>query len=156
MPFWKKSEDPWDIDPEKRRQPTAAETPEDEQASPGLLEQIKDWNEARKRAQEARVPQPIPCPWCGKEMETRYLRGGRDGVYWQEERPGAIFSGAGAERLDTDGTLLNQYKFAWYCPDCRRLVLDVPAEPAESAGGTFEEHVREYQTRQENGKENDA
>lgn len=152
MPFWKKSEDPWDVDPEKRRRPTVTETSENEQPSPGLLEQVKDWNEARKRERQESVPPPIPCPWCGGEMETRYLRGGRDGVYWQKGRPGVIFSGAGAERIDTDGTLLNHYKVAWYCPDCQKLVLDVPEYPTE---GAFEEHVREYQARQENGKEND-
>lgn len=160
MAFWKKSEDPWDIDPEKRRQPTVMETPEDEQASPGLLEQAKGWNEARKRARQESAPPPIPCPWCGGEMGSGYLMGCR-GIWWAPGCPGALAKWVsvaavqGAFRVDTEGGLLTPYRTAWYCPDCQKLVLDVPEDSAESAEGTFEEHVREYQARQENSKEND-
>ena len=149
MAFWKKSEDPWDIDPEKRR-PAAAETAEDEQPAPGLLEQIRDWNEARKQAREARAPQPIPCPWCGKEMAVGYLHGGRDGVYWREKRPGALFNGAGAERLDTDGGILNSYKYVWYCAGCRKLVLDLPEHTSDTE---YEEELRGYAAQAENREE---
>ena len=40
MSFWKKSEDPWDIDPNQRR--TA---PEPEKKEPGLLDSLReDWD----------------------------------------------------------------------------------------------------------------
>lgn len=149
MAFWKKSEDPWDIDPEKRR-PPAAETAEDGQPAPGLLEQLRDWNEARKQAREARAPQPIPCPWCGREMEIGYLMGGR-GVYWRPGRPGGFFTGLeDYERLDTDGTLLSSYKFAWYCAGCRKLVLDLPEHTSDTE---YEEELRGYAAQAENREE---
>ena len=71
MPFWRKSEDPWDMEPEKRRtwtagepQPPAADRkapappPEEGQpAEPGLWGEIKDlgkvltesWSPGRRR-----------------------------------------------------------------------------------------------------------
>ena len=64
MPFWKKGEDPWDIDPEKRRRPPeeTAEAGETGEPAPGLLEELRDWNEARKQKKAESVPPPIPCP----------------------------------------------------------------------------------------------
>ena len=107
MAFWKKSEDPWDIDPAKQRRSVPVK---EEEKGPGLLDQFQDWNEARKE-EKARKEQPLPpmtCPWCGKEMEPAYLNGGRDGVYWHKERPEVLFGNLEAERLDTDGTFWNR------------------------------------------------
>lgn len=151
MPFWKKSEDPWDIDPNKRRPP--AETEETGEPIPGLLEELRGWYERRKAARKAAEERPpMTCPWCGREMETGYLHGGRDGVYWQQERPAAIFSASDAVKLDTDGTFWGHYKFVWYCEDCRRLVLDIPEQLPD---GAFAEQPKQYQAQQENSKEND-
>ena len=58
MPFWKKSEDPWDVEPEKRR-PVPAENGE---KGPGLLDQLQDWNEARKAEKARREAPPPPIP----------------------------------------------------------------------------------------------
>lgn len=156
MLFWKKSEDPWDIDPSKRRRPPVTETEEAGEPVPGLLEELRDWNEARKQKKAESVPPPIPCPWCGKEMETGYLMGGR-GIWWAPGSPNAwakwvsIAMVEGAFRVDSEGGLA-AYRTAWYCAGCRRLVLEIPEQPSD---GAFEETLKQYQTQQENSKEND-
>lgn len=133
MPFWKKSEDPWDIDPEKQRRPTPP--PEDGQADPdtGLLEDLRAWNEARKekKARQEMPPEPIPCPWCGKEMEPRYVWGAR-GVYLGEKRPTLFSSGFSDDNqdfLDEGNPLICSYKTVWICRDCQKLVADLPEPP---------------------------
>ena len=76
MAFWKKSEDPWDIDPDERR--LASEPAEKE---PGLLDTLRgDWDAMRAEWQETRESLKLPpekCPWCGKDMEQGFLMGGR-------------------------------------------------------------------------------
>ena len=92
MAFWKKSEDPWDLEPDKRR--PAAEEEEAEKGSDdgSLLQDLRAWNETRKaeKARRETPPVPIPCPWCGKEMEVGYLCGGRDYVRLVRQRPGLL------------------------------------------------------------------
>ncbi len=54
MAFWKKSEDPWDIDPNQRR--TASEPAE---KAPGLLDTLRgDWDAMRAEWQEKREKLP--------------------------------------------------------------------------------------------------
>ena len=82
MAFWKKSEDPWDVDPARaraKREPI--ETP---------LDTLRDWNEERKakaaekQAELEAQPKEV-CPWCGREMERGCLQGcGRP------QRPGGV------------------------------------------------------------------
>ena len=64
MAFWKKSEEPWDIDPNQRR--TASEPAE---KAPGLLDTLRgDWDAMRAEWQETRESLKLPpekCPWCG-------------------------------------------------------------------------------------------
>ena len=81
MPFWKKSEDPWDYEPEKRPVPSAeAGGGED---APGFFEELRGdlqkWNQERKekKAQRQTPPPPMKCPWCGQEMEVGYVTSGR-------------------------------------------------------------------------------
>ena len=156
MAFWKKSEDPWDMDPAKQRRSVPVK---EEEKGPGLLDQFQDWNEARKE-EKARKEQPLPpmtCPWCGKEMEPAYLNGGRDGVYWHKERPEVLFGNLEAERLDTDGTFWNRYKLAWYCPACRKLaadLMDASDTPESRTQKEYEEELRRYaeQAKQREGE----
>lgn len=129
MAFWKKSEDPWDRKPERRSTPQprpGEETPEE----PGILEELKDWNEARKAERET-PPDPIPCPWCGKMMEPGQLTGGR-GVYWAPGVPTTVEKWILPQReqlrVDTEGVFYT-YQTAWFCEDCRKLVADVPEPP---------------------------
>ena len=130
MAFWKKSEDPWDQKPEKRREPREEKAP---QANP--LDSLKQWNEGRraraKEKEEARRLPPEPCPWCGREMEQGFLTGGRDAVRWY---PGVYkfdpIRGLDAinriDVLDEGGIWGGFYKTAWLCRDCKKAVFDMP------------------------------
>lgn len=133
MAFWKKSEDPWDLDPEKRRPAAGEETAEKDGDAGSLLDDLRAWNEARKeeKARRETPPKPIPCPWCGKEMEVGYLVGGRDSVRLVRQRPGLLQIAEDALYIRGDGTFWCDYKIAWTCPDCRKLVADLP-EPEET------------------------
>ncbi len=142
MAFWKKSEDPWDWEPKK--QPIPRETgSEPGDGASGLLDELRDdfqdWNENRKAAKARREtpPEPIPCPWCGQPMEPGYLIGGRDAVRLVRQRPGTlrILDPEEALYIRGDGTFLCDYKIAWTCGNCRKLVLDLP-EPPPSAWDT--------------------
>ena len=126
MAFWKKSEDPWDIDPNQRR--TASEPAE---KAPGLLDTLRgDWDAMQAEWQEKREKLRLPpekCPWCGEDMEQGFLMGGR-GVFWYRGTPDIKTSLFGAPnedtiRVDTEG-FLNTYHTAWYCPACKKMTID--------------------------------
>ena len=122
MAFWKKSEDPWDIDPDERR--LASEPAEKE---PGLLDTLRgDRDAMRAEWQEKREKLKLPsekCPWCGKDMEQEFLMGNR-GIFWYRGTPNIKTSLFGAPnedtiRVGTEG-FLTTYHTAWYCPDSKR------------------------------------
>lgn len=126
MAFWKKSEDPWDIDPNQRR--TA---PEPEEIEPGLLDSLReDWDAMQAARQEKREKLRLPpekCPWCGEDMEQGFLMGGR-GVAWHRGIPTGKArwlspGGGNIMRVDTEGDIL-RYHTAWYCPDCKKMTID--------------------------------
>ena len=126
MPFWKKSEDPWDIDPSKRRP-----APKPAEKAPGLVDTIREeWDAMQKERQEKRKKLELPpekCPWCGKDMEQGFLMGSR-GVFWCRGIPAgkALWLRPGREnimRVDTQGDVLC-YHTAWYCPDCKKMTID--------------------------------
>ena len=126
MPFWKKSEDPWDIDPNQRRA-----APEPEEKGPGLLDSLReDWDAMQAARQEKREKLRLPpekCPWCGKDMEQGFLMGGR-GIVWYRGIPAgkALWIRPGNEdiiRVDTEG-FWTTYHTAWYCPDCKKMTID--------------------------------
>lgn len=128
MAFWKKSEDPWDIDPEKKRPETvsyfeAEETVGEEDAPKesflsGLF---------KKKEEPVEEETPVPCPYCGKAMTKGYLKGGRDNVHWTETKPGFL-SGLDEALLISDegGLLTAAYKTSYMCESCRKLIVDVP------------------------------
>lgn len=128
MAFWKKSEDPWDVDPARAgRNREPVENP---------LDTLRDWNEerrakaaARQAEREAR-PKEV-CPWCGREMERGYIISGRGDLIW---RPGwmtarSAWVGPPREvrehslRVDDEGDFIS-YKTVWYCGDCEKMVID--------------------------------
>ncbi len=134
MAFWRKSEDPWDMEP-RPVGTVSPVTPDRDEEPETLADSLKAWNEARKE-KKARREEPLPpmtCPWCGKEMETGYLMGNR-GIWWAPGRPGtwakwvSAAAAEGAVQVDTEGALFT-YQTAWACQGCRRLVTDLP-EPA--------------------------
>ncbi len=148
MPFWKKSEDPWDQKPEKRRL-----EPKEPKESP--IDSLKRWNEERKaeakeREEAKRLP-PEKCPWCGKDMEQGYLLTGRDTIRWY---PGiykykfALFYSGGL-RIDTQGDF-TKYRITWLCRNCKKMVFDMP-EFGENpwAAGSFSERLISEEMKEE-------
>ena len=146
MAFWKKSEDPWDIDPEKRKKQTTAafwendapaETdpvgaasgrPEEEPRGQSLGESIKGFFGGKK--EDAPIT-PEKCPWCGKDMEWGRIDGGRDySVMWRNWKPRGflgIFQPEDAREIDLldEGDGLWCYKTVWYCRDCGKMTLEI-------------------------------
>lgn len=128
MAFWKKSEDPWDVDPARAREKRKpVENP---------LDTLRDWNEERRAKAAARQaeleaqPREV-CPWCRKEMERGYMISGKGGLIW---RPGwmtarSAWVGPPKEvrerslRVDDEGDFTS-YKTVWYCGDCEKMVID--------------------------------
>ena len=108
MPFWKKSEDPWDRKPEKKPSAPAPEPPA--------------WAPVKQ------APAPIDCPWCGKTLRFGTLySGGQRGYGALEWREGGHKSWL--ERIGTREQelylQLGCYEEAWYCTECQKLVMDV-------------------------------
>lgn len=79
-----------------------------------------------KETAEEQTPSAMTCPWCGQEMRMGYLVGGRDAVRLVWERPGAfrLADADGTLYLRGDGSFWSDYKLAWHCEACRKLVLD--------------------------------
>lgn len=131
MPFWKKSEDPWDMEPGGPM--SAAGEPEGDGES--LLDAAKGWGEKLKTAlrQEA-APEDPPerCPWCGKEMERRYITGGRDAVWLRRKKPGFLNGLDESVRLDEEGGLFHSYKTIWYCRDCGKAAMTIKEAEGEA------------------------
>lgn len=122
MPFWKKSEDPWDMEPGKAS-PAAEETENQE----GLLDVLKSWSGQRDARKKAEEQPPMVCPWCGKEMELGYLCASQGLVCW---RSGAHrMLSFGEELVVSDEGTFNSYKTTWRCRDCKKLILDAPEPP---------------------------
>ena len=110
MLFWKKSEDPWDQKPAKKP------------ATPVPAPEPPAWAQVKKQ------PEPMRCPWCGRQMCSGNLySGGQRGYGALEWREGARKSflerlgKAEQERYLQFGC----YEEAWYCEDCGKLVMDV-------------------------------
>ena len=129
MAFWrKKSEDPWDVDPTRKREPVSFFEQEQAGEEQGVLESVKEqWAQRRQEQQEALTLPQEACPWCGKNMEQGFMTGDR-GVYWMRGVPDTKVKwfGAGDEntmRVDVEG-LFYTYKTTWYCPDCQKMILD--------------------------------
>ena len=122
MAFWRKREDPWDMDPAKRP-PARAEVPQDTAPE----------GEPDGAAPEA--PPSLRCPWCGQEMEQGYLTGERS-VWWAPGRPGgwakwlSVAMEEGGFRVDREGSILCPYQTAWHCRSCRRLTVEL-TDPLE-------------------------
>lgn len=145
MAFWNRSDDPWDVDPDRARAKRKREPRENP------LDALKGWNEERrakaaaKQAELEARPKEV-CPWCGREMERGYLLGGRDGITWT---PGfltarAAWLGPSGEakgrrlKVNDEGEFIS-YKTAWYCGDCRKMVIDAAGMRAVNAAYTWPE-----------------
>ena len=135
MAFWKKSDDPWDIDPEKRKKQSTTtwweqEAPAETEPSAQLVgERLGDALKGflGKKEDEEPIP-PEKCPWCGKDMEWGCITGGRDSVTWKNWKPKGLglMRPAGWKELDLlDEGEWAPYKTVWNCRDCGKMVLEV-------------------------------
>ena len=150
MAFWKKkSEDPWDRDPSERPAVTFYEPePEAEAEEPekkGFFAELFGAEEPEE------APAPVPCPYCGAEMELGYLICGRGSIHWTKVKPDGFFGNLFAETVPvSDEGLFNEYKTSHFCAACRKLVVDVPEQkeewsaPTEPAEETADEAYERY------------
>ena len=139
MAFWKKSNDPWDMDPEKRKRDSSAVWWEqDAPAEATQQESLGDvWRSLFKKKEEENAATPSAaekCPWCGKDMEWGMIDGGRDYVVmWRNYRPTGLLglprpeNGKEYDLLD-EGSGLKCFKTVWLCEDCGKMVLDKPKQ----------------------------
>lgn len=145
MAFWNKSDDPWDVDPEKRR---ARSERKSREPMENPVDKLKSWNEKRKAEQAekdaAEDAVTMDCPWCGKSMTRGYMESGRGGIIWTPGRMTARSAWIGPPRemmdqrlrVDDEGGLAT-CKTTWYCPDCEKMLFDAkglrnPNAPYES------------------------
>ena len=118
MAFWKKrSEDPWDQAPNRKIQPVATpvETEPPERTIPSWVH-------------TGEAPEPIPCPWCGENMMWGHLFAGTGGSRtsgWLQWREGAHKGFLDSLRFTGRKMDLGAFEEAWYCTECRKLVMDV-------------------------------
>jgi len=155
MPFWKKSEDPWD-----RKDGVSKPPKEPKEPRENPIDSLKQWNETRKaeakEREEARRLPPEKCPWCGKDMEQGYMMADQGSIRWH---PGiykfALFSGLDGDalRIDTQGDF-TMYRITWLCRDCKKMVFDMP-EPGEDPWSIdrFGERINSEETKEEEQSE---
>lgn len=127
MAFWKKSDDPWDMNPEKRKKKSdkAWQMSETQPEKPAPELTPPPW---------ARKEEPLEqrdCPWCGQAMRAGHLydssRGMQYGMRWIEgETRGFLDSLFEKERPRVD---FGDCMAAWYCEDCRKMTIDTPEPP---------------------------
>ena len=135
MAFWKKrSEDPWDMDPNREKEPVMFYERDPEP----LPVQTTTANGGEGLAMPEQHPEqtvePPPegapnCPWCGQPMFRAYLLGGRDMLCFTDQRPHGFWGSLGHEKTylgDDTGFLGGNYQSCWQCKPCRKLVIDIP------------------------------
>ena len=159
MPFWKKSEDPWDVKPKPVGTVSPA-APEGDEEPESLVGSIREWAEKKRSAEKSQLTlPPEKCPWCGKEMETGYIMG--QGVWWAPGRPCALEKWAGASgavgavQVDTEGGLF-PYRTAWVCRDCRKMALELPDVPDAPESRTQQECEEEFRKYAEQAKQREG
>ena len=117
----KKSEDPWNMDPNRKREPALFyEREADPEAEPA--------ENAVADAPEAEQPEAAPvCPWCGETMTRAYIVGGRDKPRLTDRKPTAFLGTLGYETLDfSDDGFWITHKSCWQCKPCRKVVAEIP------------------------------
>ena len=135
MAFWKKkSEDPWDLDPNRKREPVLFyERDPEPQPEPaplaketGLADPERTAEQKGPAGQEEPEEAPI-CPWCGEKMVRAYIIGGRDRPRLSDEKPSAFLGVLGQETVAfSDEGFWTTHKSCWQCKPCRKLVADLP------------------------------
>ena len=139
MAFWKKkSEDPWDMDPNRKRKPVMYYEREIEPQPepiprPAPQKRSKEDEGLAMPAQTVESAEQEPqedapdCPWCGGKMVRAYIVGGRDRPRLTDRKPTAFLGILGYETLDfSDDGFLTTHKSCWQCKPCRKVVADIP------------------------------
>ena len=132
MAFWKKkSEDPWDRDPDRKREPTVFYERDPEPVPMTTAKEPEGLAVPEQpRAVEQSQPPVVPdCPWCGRPMLRAWLLGGRDLLCFTDQEPHGFWGSLGHEKTylgDDTGFLGGNYQSCWQCKPCRKLVIDVP------------------------------
>ena len=145
MAFWKKSEDPWDVDPDKRRSTVREEETENNPDAECPADAQQAGAEGPQAEENREAPAAsMRCPWCGREMELGYLYS-RDSIRWVDQEPGVILGtlGAGKNLYVSDEGLTTEYKRCWYCSACRRLVVQLSDKARPSSEECWDE-FRQY------------
>lgn len=144
MAFWKKSEDPSDMDPDKRR-PTVREEETEEKSDAVCSENTSQvWTEKSPDEEKGEESaDPMTCPWCGREMELGYLYS-KECILWVDQEPGAFLGvlSAGREIYVSDEGVIAQYKKCWHCSACGRLVVQLSNEARPSSQECWDEFRR--------------
>ena len=146
MAFWKKkSEDPWDMDPNKKQNRAVYHEREIElpsepvpQPVPRPRKQEDEGLAMPESAAELEVqeePEIGPeCPWCGKNMVRAYLLGARGSVYLTDQKPTAFLGALGYNLQDlSDEGFFTTHTSCWQCKECRKVVVDVPEPVPEDS-----------------------
>ena len=139
MAFWKKCDDPWDVNPEKRKRtqaPLWEQDPSEEAAvqKPAAGPEGEGLGELLGNLFKQKEEEPIPaekCPWCGGEMDVGYLTGGQEGARWQSWKPmglKGLFPPSDGEywSILTERNGLSSFQTAWYCRACEKIVFHAP------------------------------
>lgn len=135
MAFWKKSEDPWDVDLDKRRPTVREESAENNPDAVCPADAPQAGAEGSQAEENREAPAaPMRCPWCGREMELGYLYS-KECILWVDQEPGAILGAlsAGKELYVSDEGVTTEYKSCWYCSTCGRLVIQMTGQGRPSS-----------------------
>ena len=140
MAFWKKkSEDPWDIDPNRKRETTLFYE-RDPEPQPAFAPERKEESglatpQTVNESDAVEEPEIGPeCPWCGEKMVRAYIIGGRDRPRLSDEKPSAFLGVLGQETMAfSDEGFWTTHKSCWQCKPCRKLVADLPEPVPEDS-----------------------
>ena len=132
MAFWKKkSEDPWDRKPEKKK--------ETQEVWPSTTEMM--------------------CPWCGQEMERGVIHAPEGRIYWQKKPPRILSPVEYADDalVVDDETRVGApyYKTTYYCRRCQKMVTDAAGiePPLPLQRNQFSEYVDQWKAMEEREKQ---
>lgn len=146
MAFWKKSEDPWDVDPDKRRSTVREESAENDPDAVCHADAPQAGAEESQTEENREEPAAsMCCPWCGQEMELGYLYS-KECILWVDQEPGAFLGvlSAGREIYVSDEGVIAQYKKCWHCSACGRLVVQLSNKKARPSSQECWDEFRRY------------
>lgn len=94
---------------------------------------------------------PVKCPWSGKDMAWGHLIA-RGDIFWYAGSPSLrkrLDQKTVPLKVDTEGPSLEQYRTAWLCRECRKMVLDTPGPDEPTPGARLFVPPRETKKEEE-------